>query len=432
MLHAHHATTPTTLTAAAPAANACSLFALAHSLRSLALCASSPAPASRAVLELERKLVALQQEIESKKPEEIRLKEEISHTERRKRASEKSLEKVTEQQAKGEQQLASLQAELDEVGEKIGGLEAEAGGEDEASELSMGTKQRAEYNTLKAQAGADSAALQEQIGCKKRELRDLAPTLLTLRTRVEELTAERTAIEDKVAALGERRVAGSEKGRVLLAELKAFQAEAESLKDTSTSTREKRAAAEVRLGEVIGQLRSSKAEHRETEREKKSKEAIENMARLFPGVFGRMTDICKPTQRKYQAAVVTAMGKNMDAVVVDTEKTAMDCITYLKEKKCAPETFIPLDTIRAKPVREALRQLGGTKMPVQDVITAAEKYAPYYGCVLPTPVACFCHMLPPRRAATVTAVPPPRPAHHKLPHLLRRRRLSSSPLPRRP
>ena len=52
-------------------------------MRSLALCASSPAPASRAVLELERKSVALQQEIESKKPEEIRLKEEISHTERR-------------------------------------------------------------------------------------------------------------------------------------------------------------------------------------------------------------------------------------------------------------------------------------------------------------------------------------------------------------
>ena len=35
----------------------------------------------------------------------------------------------------------------------------------------------------------------------------------------------------------------------------------------------------------------------------------------------------------------------------------MDCITYLKEKKGAPETFIPLETIRAHPVREALRQL---------------------------------------------------------------------------
>ena len=69
-----------------------------------------------------------------------------------------------------------------------------------------------------------------------------------------------------------------------------------------------------------------------------------------------MTDICKPTQRKYHAAVTIAMGKNMDAVVVDSEKTAMDCITYLKEKKCAPETFIPLETIRAKPVRLSARR----------------------------------------------------------------------------
>jgi structural maintenance of chromosome 1 len=53
---------------------------------------------------------------------------------------------------------------------------------------------------------------------------------------------------------------------------------------------------------------------------------------------------------------------------------AMDCITYLKEKKCAPETFIPLDTIRARPVREAMRQLGGSKKPAQDVISAPEQY----------------------------------------------------------
>ena len=42
------------------------------------------------------------------------------------------------------------------------------------------------------------------------------------------------------------------------------------------------------------------------------------------GVHGRVCDICKPSQRKYQVAVTIAMGKNMDAVVVDTEKTAME------------------------------------------------------------------------------------------------------------
>ena len=177
-----------------------------------------------------------------------------------------------------------------------------------------------------------------------------------MRTRVDELSSEKSAIESKVSALEERRLAGSEKGKESSAALKELQSQASSVASSSKSARVRRVQVEERLAEVAGQLRSSKAEHRESERERRSAEAIENMAKLFTGVHGRMTDICKPTQRKYQVALTIAMGKNMDAVVVDTEATAMECIAYLKEKKCAPETFIPLDTIKARPVREALRR----------------------------------------------------------------------------
>lgn len=44
------------------------------------------------------------------------------------------------------------------------------------------------------------------------------------------------------------------------------------------------------------------------------------------GVRGRVVDLCKPTQRKYELAVAVILGRNMDAVVVDEEKTAIDCI----------------------------------------------------------------------------------------------------------
>ena len=102
---------------------------------------------------------------------------------------------------------------------------------------------------------------------------------------------------------------------------------------------------------------------------KRSSEHLENMQRLFPGVHGRVIELCKPSQKKYNAAVTIAMGKNMDAIVVDNEATAQDCIRYLKEKKGAPETFVPLETIRATPIAERMRQLGGSKRPVIDVIS---------------------------------------------------------------
>ena len=99
---------------------------------------------------------------------------------------------------------------------------------------------------------------------------------------------------------------------------------------------------------------------------KRSSEHLENMQRLFPGVHGRVIELCKPSQKKYNAAVTIAMGKNMDAIVVDNEATAQDCIRYLKEKKGAPETFVPLDTIRTTPIAERCRCLGGSKRPVID------------------------------------------------------------------
>jgi len=44
------------------------------------------------------------------------------------------------------------------------------------------------------------------------------------------------------------------------------------------------------------------------------------------GVRGRLVDLCKPTQRKYETAISVILGRNIDAVVVDEERTAIDCI----------------------------------------------------------------------------------------------------------
>uniref|UniRef100_A0A453RW71 SMC hinge domain-containing protein n=1 Tax=Aegilops tauschii subsp. strangulata TaxID=200361 RepID=A0A453RW71_AEGTS len=51
-----------------------------------------------------------------------------------------------------------------------------------------------------------------------------------------------------------------------------------------------------------------------------------SLKRLFPGVHGRMTELCRPSQKKYNLAVTVAMGKFMDAVVVEDESTGKECI----------------------------------------------------------------------------------------------------------
>ena len=62
-------------------------------------------------------------------------------------------------------------------------------------------------------------------------------------------------------------------------------------------------------------------------------QAIATLKRHFPGVRGRLVDLCRPTQRRYNLAVTVAGGKDMDAIVVDKKETGFECIQYLREQR---------------------------------------------------------------------------------------------------
>ena len=46
------------------------------------------------------------------------------------------------------------------------------------------------------------------------------------------------------------------------------------------------------------------------------------------------------------------MGREVDSVIVDTEKVGLECINYLKDQRLPPMTFIPLATCK-------VREIGG-------------------------------------------------------------------------
>ncbi len=81
-----------------------------------------------------------------------------------------------------------------------------------------------------------------------------------------------------------------------------------------------------RLQDTYQKLLQAGVDRNETDREAKLKEALAGLKRIFPGVHGRVVDLCKPTANKYESAIMTVLGRNLDAVVVEHEKTAIDCI----------------------------------------------------------------------------------------------------------
>nr|GEY72993.1 structural maintenance of chromosomes protein 1 [Tanacetum cinerariifolium] len=70
-----------------------------------------------------------------------------------------------------------------------------------------------------------------------------------------------------------------------------------------------------KLGELENQLHEMKVDKHENDRDAYLSQVVEALRRLFPSVHGRMTELCRPTQKKYNLGVTVAMGRFMDDVV---------------------------------------------------------------------------------------------------------------------
>jgi len=76
------------------------------------------------------------------------------------------------------------------------------------------------------------------------------------------------------------------------------------------------------MEEVVKQISEAHGDTAENERTRRQHEAIESLKRVFPNkVLGRLVDLCSPSNKKYQIALTKVLGKNMIAIVCDTDDT---------------------------------------------------------------------------------------------------------------
>lgn len=133
-----------------------------------------------------------------------------------------------------------------------------------------------------------------------------------------------------------------------------------------------------KLSIVIRDAKNADSFHKEQER---LKTTIANMP-TSGTIHGRLVDLCRPVQRKYSTAVTVAAGKDMDAIVVDTKQTAVECIQYLRDQKIGTAVFLPLDTIKTPDNLDRIRsrlsdgyKLAVDVIAVQDDVKKAVQYA---------------------------------------------------------
>lgn len=82
-----------------------------------------------------------------------------------------------------------------------------------------------------------------------------------------------------------------------------------------------------------------------------------------PGILGVVADLIRVDQ-KYETAVETALGGNIQNIVTDSEQTAKELTDYLKKNRFGRATFLPLTSVGNKdnfPKKEALKEKGGSR-----------------------------------------------------------------------
>ncbi|XP_077541498.1 structural maintenance of chromosomes 1 [Haemaphysalis longicornis] len=319
----------------------------------------------RDMAKIEQQIREADVELNKRKPAFIKAKERTAHMQKKLEAARKSLRAARKVDETHQGEIAELERELAEVEARAAEFEAAHQGEAEGGAggegVSLEESQLREYHRLKEEAGRQASLHLQNLDSARRELKSLQDRQENeqrkrheTQAKLKQKRAEREEHVRRVDKLAEQ-IRSSEAS---LAELR--RQEQEASQDVGAA-KERVAAINRELEALMSELGDAKVDKHEDSRRRKKAEIVDHFKQLYPGVYDRLVNMCQPIHKKYNVAITKVLGKNMEAIVVDSEKTGRACIKYLKEQMLEAETFLPLDYIDAKPLKERLRSISQPK-----------------------------------------------------------------------
>ncbi|NP_001152812.1 structural maintenance of chromosomes 1A isoform X1 [Nasonia vitripennis] len=313
----------------------------------------------RDLAKIEQDIREVEVEITKKRPAFIKAKERVAHMQKKCESAKKSLAQARVADEAHKKDINELLEELRQVEEAKATYEASiaAQSQSQGRDVQLEDEQVREYNRLKEEAGKQSARYTQMLDSINREQK-------SDQDRLDNEGRKKTDIENKIKQKEHMLEDATKRIEKLEEHIRTSEAALEDQKklrqdlqsDVGTS-KDRIQELQRELENISEQLGDAKVDKHEVSRTKKKTEIVENFKRLFPGVYDRMYNMCEPIHKRYNVAITKVLGKYMEAIVVDTEKTARQCIQYLKEQYLEPETFLPLDYIQAKPLKERLRNI---------------------------------------------------------------------------
>ncbi|MCJ1336176.1 Structural maintenance of chromosomes protein 1 [Bachmanniomyces sp. S44760] len=225
-----------------------------------------------------------------------------------------------------------------------------------------------QYNKLKEEVTKKTSVDQIKVSSLNRQKRSDAETVNSLKSRVQAIEFKIERLEGEISDIGEHRGSINALVKQTTMEMDGKKKDYHNLTSERFRLAQLRTELDEKLQEVLTKLIEAEDGRKQNEKEVRMRATITDMKRIFPGVKGRVNELCKPKQKKFGIAVSTVLGRNFDAVIVDNEKTAKDCIEYLRDQRRGQATFIPLDTIQVKALNSNLKgTYRGTFMAIDTI-----------------------------------------------------------------
>ncbi|KAJ3013212.1 hypothetical protein NUW54_g1651 [Trametes sanguinea] len=162
-------------------------------------------------------------------------------------------------------------------------------------------------------------------------------TLAQLKDKLDHLTQKR----DKLA---EEESSQSQKKTEMISELSAELKHVKQECDNQLSERARIEQLEKVINEKLVDIYEKLTQAGVSQRETRLKETLANLQRISVSPVA------------------------IDAIVVDEEKTAIDCIEYMPNQRAGQAKFVPLDTIQVKPINDKFRSFAKGAQLAVDVI----------------------------------------------------------------
>lgn len=226
---------------------------------------------------------------------------------------------------------------------------------------------RKEYNSLKAQAMAKSSENQSKLDHLIRQLRGDEVTANSLKGKVDTFQAAVDKLQGELETLQERKEATQDLVKTISSELEESKKEHNQLVSERIRINNSKTELDEKMRDIARKIQEAEEGKNDTEKERRVKEMVQTLKRMNPAVRGRVGDLCKPKQKKFDEAVITALGRDFDSVVVDTERAGLDCVTYLKQQRFPPLTFIPLDNIKTNAPNSAVKGIAGARLTIETI-----------------------------------------------------------------